>query len=164
VRNGRRCDELPDPVLRRIRPHEESLIEGLNSASRLVIGQITGGCKAKKIRLLTTSNTLIWGGGIKVDKSDRIAVLDNTSSNVFSIFTYNQPVNGSLDPVSATPLTGSQSPEGFAFLASGASLYTVDTGSDSLNEYAYPAGGAPEKTIAGFGFPYGVAVTPALVP
>ncbi len=142
-------------------------IEGNNSSSRYVVGEITGGCKAKKMRLLTTTNTLQWGGGVKVDKADRIALLDYDSSpGAFTIFTYNQPQKGSLGTsVSTTTLTGSQSPEGFAFLASGANIYTVDPGILGSNEYSYPAGGSPEKTISGgFQFPYGVAVTPPVVP
>jgi len=141
-------------------------IEGNNSSPGYVVGEITGGCKAKKIKLLTTSNTLQWGGGVQIDKMDRIAVLDyDSSAGGFTIFTYNQPIRGSLgSSVSTTPLTGSQSPEGFAFQASGANLYTVDPGIPGSNEYSYPAGGAPEKTISGFQFPYGVAVTRTLVP
>jgi len=141
-------------------------IEGNNSSSRIVVGEITGGCKAKKMKLLTTTNTLTWGGGIKIDKANRIALLDyDSSASAFAIFTYNQPQKGSLGTsVSTTALTGSQTPEGFAFLASGANLYTVDPGIPGSNEYSYPAGGSPEKTISGFQFPYGVAVTPTLVP
>jgi hypothetical protein len=141
-------------------------IEGNNSSARIVVGEITGGCKAKKMRLLTTTNTLSWGGGVEIDKANRIALLDyDSSASAFAIFTYNQPQKGSLgSSVSTTTLTGSQSPEGFAFQASGANLYTVDTGIPGSNEYSYPAGGSPEKTISGFQFPYGVAVTPPLVP
>ncbi len=142
-------------------------IEGNDSSSRsrIVVGEITGGCKAKKMKLLTTTNTLEWGGGVQIDKTDRIALLDYDSSAGFTIFTYNQPIKGSLgSSVSTTTLTGSQTPEGFAFLASGANLYTVDPGIPGSNEYGYPAGGSPEKTISGFQFPYGVAVTRTLVP
>jgi hypothetical protein len=141
-------------------------IEGNNSSAKDVVGEITGGCKAKKIALLTTANALTWGGGVEIDKANRIALLDyDNSASAFTIFTYNQPIKGSLgSSVSTTTLTGSQTPEGFAFLASGANLYTVDPGIHGSNEYRYPIGGSPEKSISGLGFPYGVAVTPTLVP
>jgi hypothetical protein len=142
-------------------------IEGNNSSARYVVGEITGGCKAKKMKLLTTTNTLQWGGGVQIDKTDRVALLDYDSSpGAFTIFTYNQPQKGSLgSAVSTTTLTDSQTPEDFAFLASGANVYTVDPGIPGSNEYSYSAGGLPERTISGgFQFPYGVAVTPPIVP
>jgi hypothetical protein len=138
-------------------------IKGFSSTAQKVVGKIIGGCKAKKIILLKTTNSLGWdGGGIQIDKSGRIAVLDY--QNGFVIFTYNPPTNGSLgSPITTTPLTGSSSPQAFAFLASGLDLFTADDSPGVSNEYDYAAGGAAESTINVGGLPFGVAASPRLL-
>jgi hypothetical protein len=143
-------------------------ITGLNAANSVVVGKVKGGCAAKKITLLTTTNDLGKGyaGGIQVDKADRIAILaiDETDNSV--IDTYNPPKKGSLgSPVSTTPLTSPDVAVTFAFLASGHDFYTAEEGSSGRSsEYDYPVGGAAENTIAVGLSPSGVAVTPPLVP
>ncbi len=129
------------------------------------IGEVTGGCNAKKIRLLSTNNTITAPGSIKVDKQGRIAILQQSIAPVV-IYTYNPPKKGSLGaPVSTTPLTGLDYGLGFAFRASGADLYAADSSGHAIDEYAYPAGGAAIKTFAVTGgFPEDVAVTPPFVP
>ncbi len=136
-------------------------VGGLASTNTTVIGKIFGGCKAKKIRVLGTSNSIGFPDSIQIDKADRIAILDGYPSNV--IDTYVRPKHGSLgNPVSVTPLQASV-PNAFAFLASGRDLYTAD-GNGVADEYDYPAGGTPEKIISGSGGSLSVAVTPPLVP
>jgi hypothetical protein len=137
------------------------------------IGKIDGGCNAKKATTLATTNTIQYAGSIRIDKAGRIAVLTvaGTSSYTFAIDTYDPPKQGSLgSPVSTTPLP-SNAAFNFAFRDSGRGLW-VGVGSLSpsnlpgASEYAYPAGGAAQKTIVGPPAPGtgGVAVTPALIP
>jgi hypothetical protein len=148
-------------------------VEGTGSAPQTYnIGKIVGGCNASKIELLTTSNLRRWIGGIQVDKSHRIAVINKiNASGPFFIDTYNPPKNGSLGaPYSITRLQGQRtsSIENFAFLSSGAHIYDADShggnpGSKS-DEFNYPTSGSPINTIGGFDLAFGVAVTPALIP
>jgi hypothetical protein len=141
--------------------------------SPAAIGKIDGGCNAKKARTLATTNTIQYAGSIRIDSAGRIAVMTATGTSSFTIAidTYDPPKEGSLgSPVSTTPLP-SNVVGWFAFLDSGRALWASVEGLGSSNapgasEYAYPAGGAPQKTIVGppaLGA-YGVAVTPALVP
>ncbi len=128
-----------------------------------VIGEITGGCKATSIQVLTTSNPLGGPGGIKVDKRGRIAIGDQKAA---AIYAYNPPASGSLGkPVTTTPLSATPSLQNFAFLASGRDLYTADF-YNTVAKYAYPAGGAPKSSFLAFSQATisGVAVTPPLVP
>jgi hypothetical protein len=124
------------------------------------IGEIKGGCKAKKTVLLTTNTALGHLSDVHVDKADRIAILGLDSS---IIDTYNPPKHGSLgSPVSTTTLGGSSGAFSFAFLASGQDLYAnIDLA--GAYEYAYPAGGAPESQVklANIG---SVTVSPPLIP
>jgi hypothetical protein len=143
-------------------------IDGHNLTGETVLGEITGGCQAKKIRPLTTSNNIRAPGGIHVSKHDQIAILDSapSGSNGPVIYSYRHPKMGSLgDPFSTTHLTTQTFPIDFALLRSGTALYTVEQGSgDFANEYDYPTGGAAENTIIIGGSPFGVAVTPPLLP
>lgn len=142
-----------------------------------VMGEVKGGCSAKKSEPLTTTNGLAFPQAIHTDKADRIAILDVEpvgSQYTFTIYTYNHPKKGSLgNPVSSSPLTTSNFfIYDFAFVALGRSLYTSEQGYANYgltgfsNEYAYPAGGAPESIIdvTTDGIPAGIAVTPMLGP
>jgi hypothetical protein len=135
-----------------------------------VIGEVKGDCTAKTSVILSTNNS-IRGYAVHVDKSDRIAILDYSVSGLFTIYTYNHPKHASLgDPVSTTPLTTPNAfINDFAFVASGADVYTAEQTASGLgfsNEYDYPTGGTPESAIevTPNGGPTGVAVTPPLVP
>jgi hypothetical protein len=148
-------------------------VEGYGSAPQnWNIGKIVGGCNATKIQLLTTNNLRRWIGGIQVDKSHRIAVMNKiTASGPFYIDTYNPPKDGSLGtPFSKTRLYGQRvsSIVNFAFLHFGSNIYDADTqngnpGSKS-DEFNYPTSGSPISTIGGFELAWGVAVTPPLLP
>jgi hypothetical protein len=140
-------------------------IAGFDPSFNPVVGEVAGGCNATTITRLATTNTLGFPSGIQVDKADRIAILNGVgSTNV--IDTYDAPRNGSLgNPVSTTPLTTTSVPIAFAFLALGCDVYTAEQGNGGVaNEYPFPVGGTPEKTITVGGSPQGVAVAPALVP
>jgi hypothetical protein len=129
------------------------------------VGEVVGGCKAKKIKPLKTSNTIGFAGAIEIDKAGRIAILDD-SAGVIS--TYDPPKHGSLGtPVSTTPLTTLPCSSTFAFVASGKDLYAADQCGWSY-EFDYPVGGAAENSLtkppSGSPRAWGVAVTPPLVP
>jgi hypothetical protein len=136
-------------------------IDGSSSDGNGAIGEITGGCNATNITLLTTSNSTPQADGIQVNKAGRISVLDKAYG---AIYTYDPPKNGTLgSPVTTTPLTSSGAID-FTFLASGKDVYTADYDQGTAKEYDYPAGGAAKKSIAVGGVNDGIAVTPPLVP
>jgi hypothetical protein len=136
-------------------------IDGTSSNENGAIGEIAGGCGAKNITLLTTSNSTPQADGIQVDKSGRISVLDKFYG---AIYTYDPPKNGTLgSPVATTPLTSSDAID-FTFLASGKDVYTADYDQGTAKEYDYPAGGAAKKSIAVGGVNDGIAVTSPLAP
>jgi hypothetical protein len=144
-------------------------IDGQNPAYSGIVGKINGGCKAKSVTPLTTTNTIAVAGDIDVYKNDGIALLDNSS--VKTIYTYRAPKRGALgSPVRTTPLATTQpNMNAFAFVASGADIYTAEADSSfnsgAASEYDYPAGGGAEATIPfKSGDPVAVAVTPPLVP
>jgi|HubBroStandDraft_5_1064220.scaffolds.fasta_scaffold00691_12 hypothetical protein len=134
--------------------------------TRDTVGVVRGGCKAKAITLLTTNSALGGVPSIRVDRRGRIAITSKSGS-VYAIVTYKPPKNGSLGaPVSTTLLSSSSTPAAdFAFTASGRSLYEANILNPAVAyKYEYPAGGTEEQSIAVGGQPFGVAVTPPLVP
>jgi hypothetical protein len=146
---------------------------GSGTEAPLNVGKIDGGCNATKAKILTTTNSIPYAASIRVDKAGRIAIFTATSDlKTDAIDSYDPPKGASLgNPVSTTPLPGSNYNGTFAFQASGLGLWAANFGVGSsyrsgASEYAYPAGGAPQKTIVGApqSVAYGVAVTPALVP
>ncbi len=149
---------------------------GSGTEAPLTVGKIDGGCNAKKVKTFTTANSIVYAGDVQVDKAGRIAILAVLGTYPYTIVidTYDPPKKGSLgNPVSTTSLPGSFANVygTFAFQASGRRLWAGyccagPSSAGAVNEVAYPAGGAPEKTIIGDpdSSTYGVAVTPALVP
>jgi hypothetical protein len=146
---------------------------GSNAAT--VLGEVKGGCNARKIEVLSTTNTLNFLGGIQIDKAGRIAVLESYCCQgnqiVSNIYTYNPPIKGSLGtPVSTTSLDVQNTTTSFAFLASGKAFYAAELGgssTDYVDRFGYVAGGAPEQiiTVGGGGAQvFATAVTPPLVP
>lgn len=150
--------------------------DGSGTAAPLPVGKISGGCSAKKAETFTTANSIPYAADIRIDKAGRIAILVAVGTNPYTIAidTYNPPKKGSLgDPVSTTSLPGTinNTSGTFAFQASGrrlwAGYYSVGPSyAAAVDEFAYPAGGVPEKTVKGAAdsYPYAEAVTPALVP
>ena len=146
-------------------------IVGDNTSNASVIGEVTGGCKAKAIMLLTTGNPISLAGAIHVDRADRIAILQGESGQQ-TIDAYNAPQMGSLGyPVVTchlTPLNGYPNAiVDFAFRTTGHDLYALAAnGGNSyvVAKYDYPAGGAHKKLLAAPSFSEGLAVTPPLLP
>ena len=139
-------------------------VDGENSSGQVVIGEIAnatnGGKKFKTLKY--TGTTIGFPGGIAVTTHDKIAILDQESS---TIYTFNQPVKGSLgNPIATTVLTGSSDPVTFAFTKSNKDLWGADAGNPGIAEFAYPAGGNPIKSFSEGGEPIGVALVPAEQP
>jgi hypothetical protein len=146
---------------------------GSNAAT--VLEEVKGGCNARKIEVLSTTNTLNFLGGIQIDKAERIAVLESYCCQgnqvVSDIYPYNPPIKGSLGtPMSTTSLDVPNTTTSFAFVASGKAFYATELGNmstDYADRFGYPAGGAPEQiiTVGGGGDQvFATAVTPPLVP
>jgi hypothetical protein len=126
------------------------------------VGEIKGGCHATKITFLKTTNSISSPSGIKVDKADRIAILDVGNKALYS---YDPPKKSSLgSPISTIQLSGFNTLYAFAFEASGRDVYVgaADSSGYRVAEYSYPAGVPKKAFSAGGGV--GVAVTPPLLP
>jgi hypothetical protein len=142
---------------------------GLDSNGNTTLGEIEGGCKAKTMTLVNAADNGALGG-FHVNSSDQLSTADLNppGSGPAVLYTFAQPTNGSLgDPVATTMLqgTGRGSLDDFTFEASGKNFYVPDSSGANVNEYAYPAGGNPEKTI-GLGdghLVFGVAASPPLL-
>jgi hypothetical protein len=138
-------------------------IDGSNSSGSVVVGEITGACKAKSIAILTTKNTIEFPGGVQVTPKGDIVIDDQEG---LALYTYKPPVKGSLGtPVATTPLTGAEDPVTFAFTKTATDAWTADAALLNANEYLYTKGGSPIKTdTTSFEQPIGVAVTPVETP
>jgi catechol 2,3-dioxygenase-like lactoylglutathione lyase family enzyme len=139
-------------------------VDGQDPSGNTLIGEITGGCKAKTITTLKVGNVITFPGGVQVAKNDDLVVDDQSGAMVY---TYKPPVRGSLGaPIVTTPLTGASDPVSLVFTSTGKNLWTVDAGLDVLDEYAYPAGGSPIGSISGppFVAPNSIAFIPVYGP
>ncbi len=137
-------------------------LDGLDPTySFFVAGEIVGGISGTVITTLTTSNTILYPGGVQVTRNGQIAFMDQGPGP--AIYTYNAPVSGSLgSPVATTPLAGADDPVGFAFDKGTTDAFVADAGLVSAEKYAYPAGGAPLRghKLPNGGLPIGAAITP----
>jgi hypothetical protein len=139
-------------------------VDGENASGQVVVGEIANATKGgrKLTTLKYTGVTIGFPGGIEVTTHDKIAILDQESA---TIYTFNQPVNGSLgSPIETTVLTGASDPVTFAFTASNKDLWGASAATTGVAEFAYPAGGNPVKEFMEGGEPIGVALVPAEQP
>jgi DNA-binding beta-propeller fold protein YncE len=143
-------------------------VAGLNvsyETSRL--GQISGGCGAKRLMILRPNTKIFFAAGVAVDPKGNIATVDSGGpDHPTSIDVFAAPKPGSLKLMllSQNPLGDSSVVASFALTKDGSKLYTAEP-RVSL-EYAYPQGGSSLGELS----PYradlieGVAVTPAETP
>jgi hypothetical protein len=134
-------------------------VDGLNSNGSVLIGELPQvNCNSTKVDILSTSNTLDFPGAIQVTPNGDIAVDDQEAS---AIYTYAPPKNGSLgSPLSTTNLGGAGDPVAFAFSHTADRAWTTDAGLLTVEEYRYPAGGAPIASIKGpLEVPIGIVAT-----
>jgi DNA-binding beta-propeller fold protein YncE len=141
-------------------------VTGENASGGIVLGEITGGCNAKKMRILTATPSTGLLFGIQVEKTGRIAILAEGGSTYDDLDVFSAPKHDSLgSPVSIVELVTPGDPMDFAFSASNHVVYTAEQGSGGLaNTFDFPAGGVFKKTITVGGAPEGVAVTPPSIP
>ncbi len=141
-------------------------VAALNSGRFPQISEIRGGCKAKTITPLLTTNTLFFPSDIQVDRKDNVAVLDSPAIGVAQIDVYAAPVTHSskLTLLSMAQLLNAAVPIGFALTPDGKHLWTADGGVSQAQKYAYPTGGSSSLQLSVGGLPEGVAVTPAESP
>ncbi len=138
-------------------------VDGSDANGNVLVGEVTGDCKATTITTLKVGNAIAFPGGIQITNDDDVAIEDQEGA---AIYTYKPPANGSLGkPIATTPLKGASDPVTFAFTSTGTDLWTSDAGLIAADEFAYPKGGSPIASIkASLSEPIGVAVIPAEVP
>jgi hypothetical protein len=131
--------------------------------SNTYMSEISGGCNATTVTPLTAGNISTLGplSAVHVNRNNQVAILTEHGS----LYTYNQPKNGSLgNPVYTTG--GLAGAVDFAFTASGRDMYAVmDPASNpsSVEEINYPSG----TVVKTFTLPskgHNISVTPALIP
>jgi len=124
-----------------------------------VAGKIAGGCKAKSIAVLSTSNTIGFPGGIQISSAGNVLIDDQGAGTVY---TYGPNLG---TPKATTVLTGSNDAVSIALTKSGGDVWTADL-SGFAGEWKYPAGGAIVKQIAlpSGAQPLGIALNPNAQP
>jgi len=137
-------------------------INGINTAfTKVLIGEISGGCKAKSIRNLVIGNALQSLGGIQIYKG-KMLVLDPAGATLYS---YALSARGSLGaPIARTVLPHLVEPVSFAMLAGDPTLWVADEYWSAVYQYAYPSGSPLKALDNGLTGPFGVAVNPAQNP
>jgi hypothetical protein len=130
------------------------ILDGQNAQGMFVAGAVFGGANGGAIAIVTTSNTVRWGGGIVVDTKNNVLISDQEGS---ALYTYVDPTQKGryLSAISTTPLTSSFDPITFAETSDGAGIWVADAYRLTADHFAYPAGGAPDQTIAIPGQPIG---------
>jgi hypothetical protein len=139
-------------------------IDGQDSSGATIVGVISGECSASEIVPLTTKNTILFPGGVKVRSNGQIVIEDQ---DALALYTYAAPVNGSLgSPIETTLMQGIIDPVDFAFTKGESKFWTADVGGLAGVEFAYPTGGPLRKvdTRNQFQEPVGVAVFPVDLP
>jgi len=138
-------------------------IDGTDASGAVLVGVVTGGCKAKTIITLGTGNALQFPGAVRVSTTGQIAVEDQ---KLATVYTYAPKLSGSLgNPVSSTALKGAEDPVTFSFTKGDKGLWVADASRGDVFDVTYPAGDSgPQKPIAGLKEPIGVVVTPVATP
>jgi hypothetical protein len=137
-------------------------INGINTAfTKVLIGEISGGCKAKAIRNVSIGNALEGVGGIQI-YDGKMLVLDPAGVTLYS---YNLPVKGSTGlPVARTLMSHLILPTTFAMLVGDPTLWVSDEYGSVVDQFAYPSGSPLKALDDGLIAPFGVAVNPAQNP
>lgn len=137
-------------------------IDGINSTfTKVLIGEISGGCKAKSIRTVTIGNALQGVGGMQI-YNGKLLILDPTGVTIYS---YNLSKKGSIGlPVARTVMSHVTVPTTFAMLVGDPTLWVADEYASAVDQYAYPSGSLLKVLDDGLVAPFGVAVNPAQNP
>lgn len=134
------------------------------SGTHTVVGIVKNGCSATAIVPLTTANTIVFPGDVKVSPAGDIAIEDQGAQ---AIYTYKPPVRNALGkPISTTPLKFTTDPVGFAFTKSAAAVYVTDVALpiSKLQKFPYPGGGVNVQTFIAGKEPVAIVATPLANP
>jgi DNA-binding beta-propeller fold protein YncE len=137
---------------------------GYDTSRNVAISKMPGQCGNVDSTQLTIGNTLRSANGIAIGQNDRLSVLDTSAK---TIFTYRPPSGNSLgNPIASTLLERQsvRTPVAFAFDVTGKSVYTADSASGQVDEFAFPKGGVPTDTLTIGGRPVGIAIVPPYLP
>lgn len=138
-------------------------VNGINvEQTKVLIGEISGGCKAKSIRNVTFGNALQSLGGVQV-YNGKLLVLDPAGA---TLYTYDPRSERALGPPAVrTTLPHLVEPVSFAMMNGGdPALWVTDEYWGAVYQYAYPAGNQLQILNNGLSAPFGVAVNPAQNP
>lgn len=142
--------------------HGNLYLNGLaivNNQVVVFVGVVTGGCAAKTITPLTTSNVFAQAGGLRVRANGDVTIGDASSGTLYE---YRPALKGSLGkPVATITLAGNPIAAGFAFDTSGKTVYDLAPVAGLVFEHNYPSGSQIESFVlphaAG---PTGITTTP----
>jgi hypothetical protein len=137
-------------------------VNGINiEDTKVLIGEISGGCKAKAIRNVTIGNALQSLGGMQI-YDGKLLVLDPAGATLYTYVPRSERVLG--PPAVRTTLPHLVEPVTFAMLTGEPTWWVTDAYWGAVYQYTYP-GGDPLKTLDnGISAPFGVAVNPAQNP
>jgi hypothetical protein len=136
-------------------------LDGEDVNGHVLVGEISGGCKATSITTLTVGNIITSPGGVAVNRGN-ILIGDVDAQ---AIDTYAPPSGGSLGSPAITQLAGATTPVAFAIEANGKRVRTADLSSytEWAPLYTYP-GGEYRSKLADHVYAIGVAVYPPAKP
>jgi hypothetical protein len=137
-------------------------IDGRTAAGTTLVGEVSGGCKARSITTLSVGNTISFPGGVQVFHGN--ILIGDVSKQ--AIYTYAPPSGGSLgSPTVVTMLAHAELPVTFAIEENGRHVRTADAAADTLYAalYTYPDGAYVSK-LADHLWAVAVAVYPPARP
>jgi hypothetical protein len=139
-------------------------IDGQDAVGNTLVGEVSGGCRARSITTLSVTNTILFPGGVQVQNGN--ILIDDQM--VPAIYTYAHPSGGSLGlPAASTLLAAGTDPVTFAMMRPGTSLWAASNfNQDGAGgyKYTYPGGQSLKSITDGFLIAIGVAVNPATKP
>lgn len=130
-------------------------VDGLDATSTFQLVELASGSSA--LRAISLDHTVAFPGGVQWDGT-YLAVGDQTYHGKHQSAVDRFSIAGSSGTLHATiPLEDSCAVLQFAI--SGASMVAPDACQNDAKFYAYPGGGTPTKTLGGFAYPVGAAVS-----
>ncbi|HTA39748.1 MAG TPA: hypothetical protein VK760_11750, partial [Candidatus Acidoferrales bacterium] len=137
-------------------------VNGINvEQTKVLIGEISGGCKAKSIRNVTFSGALQSLGGMQI-YNGKLLVLDPGGATLYTYAYKSLRALGA--PAVRTTLPHLVEPVSFAMLKDSPALWITDEYRSAVYQYKYPTGDFVKVLNNGIIAPFGVAVNPAQTP
>jgi DNA-binding beta-propeller fold protein YncE len=139
-------------------------VDGVDRDGNPLVGEVSGGCAATSIAMLSVGNTLSGVAGVQVVHGNILILNQNYASFAPEIYTYAPPSGSSLgSPIATTKLSAGIEMEGFAMTRDDRYLWIAHSGvANGRIKYTYP-GGRFVKSFnePGLVTPFGIAVNPA---